>query len=355
MASFKSLFKSACKLSFYKALNKKFPLNVYFSITNRCNLNCSYCYGEYSARKNYKEFETKEIFSILDELKNLGTVLLQFQGGEPLIRNDIKEIIEYSAKLDFNLDLITNGTLINKNIDALKLLNSVCISLDGMKEINDKNRGKDTFEKIIEGVKICRELKIPTRINSVITADTRIEDVDFLAEFCKKNKCILNFGTAFDFKPITELKTFDSLKYDKTAYNKILGRIIFHKQKKIPIQFTAKSYTAAKNWPFPLDKYSMKLNEIPRGYKYPKCYHGDFVCFIDGDGRLYPCCNFWNNYPNVNVRDEGFKKGWEKLSRNNCESCYNFSYTDRNLLLNFDISAFINYFKNYIFDKKNNG
>ncbi|MBP7652463.1 radical SAM protein [Candidatus Dependentiae bacterium] len=333
-------------------INKKFPFNVFLSVTNRCNFNCTYCYGEYSKRNNFEEFTTREIIDILDELKKLGTVLLQIQGGEPLIRNDIREILLYASKLKFNLDLITNGTLISKNIDAIKCLDSICISLDGREKTNDKNRGAGSFYKIIDGIKTCRELKLTTRINSVITTDTEIEDINFLAEFSKKNKCLLNFGTAFDFQPITLTNNYDCLNYDRNHYNSIIDRILYYKDKKYPVQFTKEAYNTAKNWPFPLKKFFILENEIPENYKYYRCYHGEYVCFIDGDGRMYPCCNFWNKYENINVRKSGFKKGWEKISRNNCAACYNFSYVDRNQIINFKSSAFINYVKNYIYDLK---
>jgi MoaA/NifB/PqqE/SkfB family radical SAM enzyme len=72
--------------------------------------------------------------------------------------------------------------------------------------------------------------------------------------------------------------------------------------------------------------------EIPAGFRYPKCYHGDYVLFIDADGSVYPCCNFWGK-PRFNIRRDGLKACLEGVSREGCESCYILSYLDRNLVL----------------------
>ncbi|MBP7652466.1 radical SAM protein [Candidatus Dependentiae bacterium] len=352
MASFRSLITGFTKLYFYRLLKKRFPLNVFFVVTNKCNLKCGYCYGEYYNRKNFREFTTEEIIDTLYTLKKMGTVFLQIQGGEPLVRNDISELIETARKLNFNVDLITNGLLIKEKIDAVKLLDSICISLDGRRSINDKNRGEGTFDKIVEGINICRKSGISTRINSVITNETEEDDIKFLMEFSKENRCLLNFCPSFHFNPLTTDKKYSIFNYDRSKYNKLLDLIIDYKKKKYPVQFTIKAYELPKNWPFSLEKQTALKKEIPSNYNHIKCYHADYVCFIDGDGRLYPCCNFWNDYKPINIHDMNFENAWKKLDRLECAACYIHSYIDRNQLMNFNFSTLKNYFNNYIFDLK---
>jgi len=352
MATLYNLSKAFVKLALKKTLNKRFPLNVFIAVTNKCNLKCDYCYGEYYNRKNFREFTTDELIDILKTIKKMGCIFLRLQGGEPLLRKDIKILVETAKSLNLNTDLLTNAILIPKHIDTIKMLDSICISLDGSKFINDKNRGTDTFEKIVEGIDICKSEKIPTRINAVITNDTTIDDINFLMEFVKSKNILLNFCPSFKFKPLTENKNYDYFNYDTEKYFKLLDIIIDYKKKDYPIQFSINAYKIAKEWSLPLEKIRVSKNKLSENLNFPKCYHGDYVCFIDSDGRLYPCCNFWNDYVDINVHELGFEKAFQKLTRLNCQACYIYSYIDRNLLLNFNFSTLLNYIKIKKFDLK---
>ena len=86
-----------------------------FELTYRCNFTCRHCYVPQSHRK-YNELKTKEVFSLLDQLKDIGCFYLGFTGGEPFIREDIMEIFWYAKRCGFELIIYTNGSLINEKI-----------------------------------------------------------------------------------------------------------------------------------------------------------------------------------------------------------------------------------------------
>ena len=65
---------------------------VSLNVTNRCNLACSYCYGDYPKREA-RDFTTKELLDLIEEFRSMGTRAIYISGGEPLLRNDIEEII----------------------------------------------------------------------------------------------------------------------------------------------------------------------------------------------------------------------------------------------------------------------
>ena len=97
------------------AKEKGFPLRVMFELTYRCNFKCKHCYVPISYRKK-GELKTKEVFSILEELRDIGCFYLGFTGGEPFIRKDIIDILRYAKKKDFELIIYSNGSLINEEI-----------------------------------------------------------------------------------------------------------------------------------------------------------------------------------------------------------------------------------------------
>lgn len=84
---------------------------VYLEITNNCNLNCSFCIGNSRPKK---ELSMAEFKIILDKIKNYTNYLYFHILGEPLIHPDINEFINYAKAFGFNINITTNGYLINR-------------------------------------------------------------------------------------------------------------------------------------------------------------------------------------------------------------------------------------------------
>lgn len=127
------------------AKERKFPLRAMFELTYRCNFLCRHCYVPSSFKeKHKKELKTKEIFSILEQLKDIGCFYLGFTGGEPFVRKDILKILHRAKKLGFEIIIYTNGSLIDKKFaDELALVspNKIDITIPAMTE--------PAFERII--------------------------------------------------------------------------------------------------------------------------------------------------------------------------------------------------------------
>ena len=87
-----------------------------FELTYRCNFHCKHCYVPQSYRRKKGELKTKEVFFILDQLKDIGCFYLGFTGGEPFLREDIMEILLYAKKKGLELIIYTNGSLIEERI-----------------------------------------------------------------------------------------------------------------------------------------------------------------------------------------------------------------------------------------------
>jgi MoaA/NifB/PqqE/SkfB family radical SAM enzyme len=312
-------------------VSKRQPINVYLAVTNRCNLKCYYCYGEYANRQDWREFTTGELLSLIDGLWREGTRLLQLQGGEPLLRDDIEILIDRVRARGMICDLITNGTLVEKKFAAVRKLDSICISLDGREELNDRNRGQGTFAKTLRAIEMCAGAGVPTRINAVLTAQTDPADLRFLAETARRVQALLNFSLSFQYEPLREGGPRHHLDVSDEQVRGFLRQIKDLQSKRFPIQFTGLAHNLALVWPFSYQKRMAASAELPPRRPFPKCYHADYIVFIDGDGSVYPCCNFWGK-PRWNVREHGLTACLNNLSREGCEACYILSYLDRNLI-----------------------
>ncbi|WP_455631212.1 putative heme d1 biosynthesis radical SAM protein NirJ1 [Megamonas sp.] len=132
---------------------------VVWNSTRTCNLKCRHCYMSSDAKKYANELTTAEAKQFIDDLADFKVPVLLFSGGEPLIRPDFFELADYAAKKGVRPTLSTNGTLITPEV-ARKIkeigVGYVGISLDGLREVNDKFRGKEgAFEAAMNGIKNC--------------------------------------------------------------------------------------------------------------------------------------------------------------------------------------------------------
>ncbi len=165
----------------YLKLNRLSELWIHTN--NSCNLQCTHCLVS-SGPWEDKGLPTEEIKRIIDQGRELGVFRFYFTGGEPFIRRDIYELIEYVTRdPDSELITLTNGMLFTQEKQIKRLLEVARgrfkpqISLDGSNaEANDPIRGKGTFEKIIKGIKAAAEAGLNPTVTTVVTS-TNAEDV----------------------------------------------------------------------------------------------------------------------------------------------------------------------------------
>ncbi len=171
---------------FREISQKPIPVVVWNS-TLKCNLRCVHCYANAGRRVN--ELTTKEAKEMIDDLASMKIPVLLFSGGEPLLREDLFELAEYAVKKGIPCSLSTNGTLITEEV-AEKLKEAgfsyVGVSIDGLKETNDRFRGVNgAFDRAFEGLINAKNAGIMTGIRFTVTK-YNIKDVpaviDLLAE-----------------------------------------------------------------------------------------------------------------------------------------------------------------------------
>lgn len=311
------------------------PLVVTLNVTNRCNLSCSYCYGDYSKRKA-RDFTTEELLNLIEEFKNMGTRAVYLSGGEPLLREDIEKIIAAVKDRNMLCFMNTNGLLVPDRIKSLKGLDSLAISLDGDENTNDINRGKGTFLKIIKAIKVARAegLKVATNtvlnlnnLNSIDTVISLAKDLGFTAEFN------LPYEQSLGNKENITMRLGDE------NIRKALKKLIEYKRQGAPISFSNAVRLYALSWPFTYDQ-KIVYNDSPADFKFINCYMGRFMCLIEPDGFVYPCGQLIGKFPALNIREVGFKKAWDNLlEKRNCKACYSLCFTEFNRLFALTPSA----------------
>ena len=164
------------------------PFIVSYSITTKCNLKCKHCYSESIDEPAPDELSTEEAFSLMDDLSKWGIGLLVIDGGEPLCRGDLLDIVRYASSKGIRTTIGSNGTLIDE-VMARKMLDAgvkaVAISVDGATaQTHDLFRGiSDVFEQTLRGIEACRNAGVPFQFNTVIRKETlpQLEEILYMA------------------------------------------------------------------------------------------------------------------------------------------------------------------------------
>jgi radical SAM protein with 4Fe4S-binding SPASM domain len=303
MTSINALFRSIGKQG-QKALEIGVPIYAVFDITNRCNLSCLHCY----ASGQREELPTTDVYHILDKLSVAGVGIIDFGGGEPLLRTDIFDVLTYAKQLGFYASISTNGVLLDGDcVKRLKTLNidHVCISLDGATpETHDHVRHKKgTFEKTINGIKNCVNAGITTQISTVVMNSnvTEVGDLYALLESLHvEGWYIYDFVPAGRGKDLQQEVLSPEQRKHLFDYLQDIAPVSTMALKPYPYLITINSACGTETYFY--KKYG-RLTELFKG-----CLSGRWVCHISSNGDLHPC----HLLPQIlgNLTQETFEEIW---------------------------------------------
>ncbi|MBF0384279.1 MAG: radical SAM protein [Candidatus Omnitrophica bacterium] len=149
------------------------PRMIFWETTKKCSLKCAFC--RMTKSESGDELTTAEAFRLIDSIKtSFGSSVLVLSGGEPLLREDIFEIMFYAAQKGLTLALATNGVLLKeKEAGLIKKygVRRVSLSLDSSDEKkHDSSRGVlGAFKQTVNAADILRKEQIPFQINFTVT------------------------------------------------------------------------------------------------------------------------------------------------------------------------------------------
>lgn len=260
------------------------PYLVSWNLTKRCNLSCPHCYIDSSASKlqtHNSELTNDEARSVVDELSAMNSqLMLILTGGEPMLREDIFDIVEYSSKAGFITVLGSNGTLLTEeNLRTLKNagLKGLGISIDSVnRDCHDSFRGLDSaWDMSTSAIMSARKLGIETQMDVTLT-DGNSTDIEKFIEL----------GASLDVKAVNLfflVCTGRAMETDITEYNYevALRRIVelSRTEKRLMVRARCAPHI-----------YRVMYNdgfEITSGTR--GCLAGRYYMRIDPEGNITPC------------------------------------------------------------------
>lgn len=136
-------------------------------ITQRCNANCAHCYN--GLERCEKDPPLEAIKQRVLKLKSMGIQYIEITGGEPLLRDDIEEIISFIKENELKYCIATNGSVLSRHKQVILGAESVSISLDGDRDYHNMIRGCDIYDKVIEGLEFLQKNNVRTLISMTVT------------------------------------------------------------------------------------------------------------------------------------------------------------------------------------------
>jgi pyrroloquinoline quinone biosynthesis protein E len=148
------------------------PLWLLAELTYRCPLHCVFCSNPLNYAQQRDELDTAAWCDVLTQARALGAVQLGLSGGEPLLRDDLEEIVAHAHGLGFYINLITSGVGLTE-ARARKLkdagLDHVQLSFqDSTRELNDFLTSTRTFELKAKVARTIKQLGFPMVLNCVM-------------------------------------------------------------------------------------------------------------------------------------------------------------------------------------------
>ncbi|MBL62351.1 MAG: GTP 3',8-cyclase MoaA [Opitutae bacterium] len=174
------------------------------SVTDRCNLRCSYCMPAEIFGVNYPFLPDRKILRF-DEIERLcrlfvrcGARKVRLTGGEPLLRPNLTELVGKLAKIDDLLDLAltTNGLGLREHASSLRKagLQRVTVSLDALSDdLVRKLGGGGSVEKVLDGIAAAKEAGLEVKVNSVILRGLNDGEILPLAKRFRGGGVVLRF------------------------------------------------------------------------------------------------------------------------------------------------------------------
>ena len=183
---------------------KRVLRGVEFAITYRCNFECPHCLKKYLIDSSQQELSKDEIIDAARQIEKLGGIFINYTGGEPILREDIYEIVEETAKTKgLIVTLASNAyALDEEKIAQLKRLGLaiLTLSLDAATADvhNNFRRQVGSFAKVIEAVKTAKKCGLDVWLNAIATKEIiKTGELARLAELANNLGCMLTLNLPY--------------------------------------------------------------------------------------------------------------------------------------------------------------
>ncbi len=315
--------------SMYKQkMRAEHPLTyLFWECTLNCNFFCAHCGSSAGHKQCTGELTTEEIKKTFKELAedfDAKNIMLAITGGEPLLRQDIFEVMKYAHSLGFRWGMVTNGFLVDeKTVEKLKDAGmlTVVVSIDGLGKDHDEFRGTPgAYDRAINAVKLLAEANFLSDLQ--ITTSVHQGNINQLEEMYQTFLPLgITSWRAMNVDPIGRAEHNDKLLLTPPQLKKLLLFIQEKrkKNKKVEVKYGCAGFLG------------LDLEKETRGHFF-YCNTGINVGSILHNGDIFVCPNVPRRPELIqgNVKTDRFSEVWNNKfkffrdpNRTKCSKCEN--------------------------------
>lgn len=285
------------------------PVLVTFQCNLRCNSACGYC--DLPLNQGRYEMSRQEIREVFGQLYDEGIRFVLVQGGEPLLRPDLVDVLQDLSSQGFGLTLISNGTRLTEDLvrefAALRL--PLSISLDTLDRARYRRiRGADQLPLVLAGLDLLDDYPGPKFLTCIVSEANR-DEVSAVVRFARARGFLPVVG-AYHWKVGIYGKEDPALVYDRPAAVQVFEHLL--QENLIPPGYFRKFTEDNVTW--------------LRGQRLEPCDAGRYSIAIDAAGNMAPCLAF----PSVeNLRESSYQEILSRFNRTEIQTCSDCSSCNR--------------------------
>ena len=307
-------------------LRKIHAFEVQANLLNACNQRCLYCR---CPEVKTELMTTKQWRLTIRSLRRWGTLRIKFQGGEPTLRPDFRELCAEAQNLGIITAAVSHGRSIADDPSLLDHLSELVVSWDSPNpETNDMLRGKGAHEGAVRAIDLALDRGIRTYVNMILTREN-IEDMEAMLSYCTKR------GLKMHAQPVMfDQKSVYGRYFDNTVQRLALPdeqirlahtRMAEWKRQGRQLIFSALAYQKAADWP------DYGISTIQKQGQSP-CMAGKFYIHIEPNGDIHPCGLNESDFTPKNIIRDGLEEAMLHARHHNCWDCWMVYMNERKVV-----------------------
>jgi len=320
----------------------KTPRSVDLSITNRCNLRCTYCSHFTGAGDVDQDLPKEEWLQFFEELNRCAVMNVTLQGGEPFYRKDLSELVEGVVDNQMRFDILSNGTLVTDDMAAFLAATGRCdgvqVSIDGsVPTTHDACRGQGNFLKAMQGIQSLLKKNVPVSVRVTIHKHN-VRDLENVAELLLEEIKLPSFSTnAASYMGLCR-QNAEQVQLTAEERSLAMGTLLeLEKKYNGRISATAGPLAEARSWLEMEEARRDRMQDITgRGYL-SGCNGPMNTLAVRADGVMVPCIQM-SHMELGRINKDDLEKVWQenfelkrlrerhKISLSEFEFCHECAY-----------------------------
>lgn len=263
----------------------QFPKHILLELTPKCNFRCPFCYCVWHEYPElcYPELDTAGWYDVIERIVKLGASNITFTGGEPLLRNDLFDIIDFTRAKAPNarLSVFTNGSLMTEELILAFKQRKVHLStsLQGLRTYGTMTGTRRTFKRQLKLIARAAELKWPFAVSITATSVNKHELSDMIAAAALSGASTIQIGAVM---AEGRCKQHIDLMLTAAEWKSIKSELFAIPNLKIPLMFVDELICTCRTQP----------EELKKRFAPPrpaKCSAGKSFCVVGPNGTIRKC------------------------------------------------------------------